>query len=170
MESSIPRTGSLGMARDLWALTHAACYIDVEVGHAWEPPAEIAQKMAYTDEAFDAGFMRDPEVCDAPIRTVPFSPKCKDCRRAAKRVMSYRGLSSEQIQRCFDALGARWDWTTREKQEARKASDHGQAILDPAGPGFILDSTLRARQHRNEMRIVASDRRAASKARAKARR
>jgi hypothetical protein len=121
--------------------------------------------MSWTDEAYDAGFLRDPELCDAPIDTVPFDPKCLTCRRAAKRVLTRRGLTSEQIQRCFAAVGAKWEWTTARKAQERRESDHGTAILDPAGPGFILDSTLRARQRRAAARIVHSDRKAERMAR-----
>lgn len=160
----IPRTGSLGLTRDLWALTHAACYDpDPVVGHSYDLGSEqpdLARRLGDTVEGFDAGFMRDPDLCDTAHTTVPFHPKCKTCRRAGKRVLERRGLNRVQIMRCFAALGAKWDWTTPAKERERRESDHGLAIIDPAGPGVILDSTLRARQRRAEKRIEQSDRKA----------
>lgn len=162
---SIPRTGSLGISEDLWALLNSACYDERNHG-PWEPPAEVVESARLADAAFDAGFGRDPEWCEDATRLVPFQPKCKECRRGARRVLTRRGLTDRRIQELFRLVGAKWDWTTDEKRAARKASDHGEAILDPKGPGWVLDSTVRRREQDMARRIAQSDQKAANKARA----
>lgn len=149
---SVPRTGSLGIGSDLWALCNAACYEPHPVkGHEWLVPEEIAKKVAVTDEAFDSGIRYGDEV------RVPFSPKCTTCRRAARRVLTLRGLTQPRIESLFRSVGAKWDWTNAEKAAARRDSDHGVAVIDPEGPGVVLDSTVKARMARRARRLVQDD-------------
>lgn len=169
----IPRVASRSLGEGLWVLTHAACYEKVSlaaiedptVGHQWQPPEAVAAKMKVTDEAFDAGFMRDPELCDHVVTTVPFDPKCKECRSAARRVLTERGYPPEQQQRLFAAVGAKWVWASAAKDRKKAQSDSSVAVLDPEGPGMVLESTLRARAARRAKKIADEDRDAAFRVR-----
>jgi hypothetical protein len=158
--------GSLGIGEDLWVLTHAACYDPNPVqGHRWTPPAEVAEKIRVTEPAWNAGFMRDPELCDDVTTTVPFDPKCTNCRRAARRVLTRRAVPDRIQQRLFQMVSAKWDWVTDEKRAARREKDNGVALIDPQGPGVVLDSTVKRRQAERQRRLVASDFKARAEAR-----
>lgn len=80
-------------------------------------------------------------------------------------MLTLRGIPDRTIQRLFAKVGAKWDWTTDEKRAARRDSDHGVAVLDPKGPGVVLDSTLRRRDAEQAKRIRESDQKATNRAR-----
>jgi hypothetical protein len=143
---SIPRTGSQGLSRDLWALCHAACYEpDATAGHAVVPSEEVLARFAQIDVPFDP---------DNPA--VPFSPKCVKCRQAGKRVMERRGLNREQVKRTFEALGAKWQWTSRETDEKRRTADTGEMVVTETGV-LTIDRNVAAKARRKERQIQRRD-------------
>ena len=156
----IPRTGSQGLSRDLWALCHAACYEvpssdenEVHRGHAQTPPPSVADRFEWIDVEW------------VPGQTVPFDPKCKRCRQVGKRVMERRGLTREQVKNCFDALGARWEWTSRETDEKRRNSDRGEMVVDQNG-NLSLDVKVQAKKRAAARKIQRQDDKADRRARA----
>jgi hypothetical protein len=140
----MPRIGSLGMNRDLDQMLRMACYAEPVKGHAYEPPAEVAERLDMVDP-FPAG------------STVPFSPRCAKCRSIAKRGMERRGLTREQIQRLFRTVGATWSWVSDEKTKARRESDKGVLVPDDRNGGLVLESTLQERERRHVQRITRND-------------
>ena len=153
----IPRTGSLGLTRDMWILARTSCFeVDPETGHSWTPPQQLAERLAATPEAFEAGFLRDPEVCDHVVTTVPFDPNCKKCRQVGKRMLEKRGLTREQVKRCFEAIGAKWEWTSRESDRKRRLDDSGEMVVDQDGK-IVTDRTIKARQRRRARKIAEQD-------------
>lgn len=150
----VARTGSRGIAEDLWTLLHYGCYEDAENGHAWEPPQEIVEIVRNADEAFDQSWDR------AWPALVPFKPTCPKCKTAAKNLMLERGLDREAVKRLFARVGASWSWACRATDERKKMDDSGTMIADPDGPGFILESTLVARRKRQHQAAVMAERKA----------
>lgn len=154
----IPRTGSLGLSRDMWALAQAACYADPVVGHEWTPPQEAYNRLACTDEAWDAGFDRTNDE-GVKKTTVPFNPACADCRKAGRRVLRHRGLSDKQQRAAFRGLGAKWQWTTPEKKQERLDRDRDEIVIGNEGK-VRTTSNERARQRRIAKRIEEADHKA----------
>lgn len=151
----IPYVGNLGLTRNLWALVHASCYEDhPEQGHSWTPPEEITDRFAACIEEFDE---------TAP--TVPFHPKCKTCRQAAKRVMERRGLDREEIKRCFDKISAKWDWVSRESTDKRRNDDSGVMVVSHDGQ-LTTDKKIAAKRRAKARKIEQADQKADNKSRA----
>lgn len=158
----MPRIGSLGLSRDLWFTVHSACYVPNDekpglagLGHRWNVPTDVESRFLDLDEAHELPRFDG---------TVPFSPRCIDCTRIAKRAMERRGLTRDQIRRCLEALGAKWIWTDEQKESARRESDHGTIVPDPKG-GLTLDSTLRNRERNRKARMLRKERKIAAEAR-----
>lgn len=133
------RTGSLGRHNDLWYLLSTGCFVEPEVGHNWLPPEGVRVALDASIVAYDAGY-RDGN-------TVPFSPRCADCRRIAKRVLGRRGLDREQIKKLFGQVGAAWTWSSAESDAKRRADDKGEAVVDEYGAA-VLRATVEKRQQR----------------------
>ena len=166
----IPRVGSLGPAGDMWAVAHAACYAgyiggertDVR-GHRWTPPESIAKEFdwyAWTEDEGSPGRTQWQE-----DRSVPFHPKCPNCGKSAKRVMERRGVQRETIKARFAALGAKWSWTSRESDEARRNSDKGVMVVSESGV-LTTDSGVRTKRRRVARRIEQDDQKQANRERA----
>jgi hypothetical protein len=133
------RIGSQGRANDLWFLVQAACY-EPEQGHQWEPTPEVAELLDSSLRAYDSGYRRGD--------TVPFHPGCRNCGRTAKRVMERRGLSREQLQRLYATVGAKWLWSSREKDEKRRNNESGDVVVDFDGAAKLAKSIERREKAR----------------------
>lgn len=134
------RIGSQGTATDLYVLLQQACYEPAH-GHEWNPPAEIEEKLDASVHAYDAGYRIG--------HTVPWSPKCKDCRRIGKRNMSRRGVPQAQIEKLFALLGARWTW----KSVLQPKEDKREYAYDDNGQ-YRLASAIKSGQRQREERAL----------------
>lgn len=151
----IPRTGSQGLTRDMWALCQAACYEpDPVVGHDVFPPDAVIDRFDNIDRGESAAAV----YYEQSLR-VPFDPKCKRCRQVGKRVMERRGLTREQVKRCFDGLGAKWEWTSRESDEKRRNDDSGVMVVTDSGV-LTTDRKVAAKKRREARRIERDDQKA----------